>query len=786
MNESTVIELAPCVPLQTTPAVHLFGIRHHGPGSARSLARALMALKPDCVLIEGPPEANDLIHHVIDAALVPPVALLIHASVDPAQSSFYPFTVFSPEWQAMTWALKHNACVRFIDLPVAHHLAMLEDASDAISQLDAAPAMADLFAVPPVNDISTLASDDEKINGDALNRQCLSEATGSQDPEAWWNRMVEERLDDDGLFEGIAEGMAFLRDDLGFGREKSVHAQRREDLREATMRQGIRVAQQEGFLRIAVVCGAWHVPALKKAVPAKHDAQLLKGLPRIKVDATWVPWSYPHMTRDSGYGAGIHSPGWYEYLWRNADTQVPRSVGWLARVARLMRENGIDCSSAHLIEAARLAQSLACLRDFSQPGLEELDEATRTVICFGNDGPMDLIRKQLIVGDNIGSVPPTVPMLPLQKDIEQTQTRLRMKPTAINKVLELDLRTDNDLARSHFLHRLVLLDLSWGRLVKSGSSRGTFKETWALRWEPALTIGVIDASRWGSTVIEAATAVVIDKAQNADDLSSLAKLIDNVLLADLENAVAPVTQLLEERATLTGDPGQMLAAIAPLSNVFRYGNVRKTDTTMLARVLDGLIVRVSVNLPMACCDLAEEAATLLRGLTLEANQAITLQESSDQTRDWQRALTTIARLETAHSLLGGMACRLLLDAGAMISKDVGELMSLNLSSASDPLQASAWLDGFMNRNAMVLLHDNAAWGLLDAWLVGLNDDHFLAIVPLIRRTFSEFTDSERRDIAAKVHQPITRRKGAVAPTSFHSDNVDFAVPMLRTLLGVVA
>ncbi len=35
---------------------------------------------------------------------------------------------------------------------------------------------------------------------------------------------------------------------------------RREVLREAFMRQTIRVAVREGFERIAVVCGAWHAP----------------------------------------------------------------------------------------------------------------------------------------------------------------------------------------------------------------------------------------------------------------------------------------------------------------------------------------------------------------------------------------------------------------------------------------------------------------------------------------------------------------------------------------------
>ena len=42
-------------------AVHYFGIRHHGPGSARSLQHALQTLRPDAILIEGPPDANDLL-----------------------------------------------------------------------------------------------------------------------------------------------------------------------------------------------------------------------------------------------------------------------------------------------------------------------------------------------------------------------------------------------------------------------------------------------------------------------------------------------------------------------------------------------------------------------------------------------------------------------------------------------------------------------------------------------------------------------------------------------------
>src|SRR6185503_17896659 len=49
--------------------MHVFGIRHHGPGSARSLERALARVAPDIVLIEGPPEADELIALAADEAM---------------------------------------------------------------------------------------------------------------------------------------------------------------------------------------------------------------------------------------------------------------------------------------------------------------------------------------------------------------------------------------------------------------------------------------------------------------------------------------------------------------------------------------------------------------------------------------------------------------------------------------------------------------------------------------------------------------------------------------------
>ena len=121
------------------------------------------------------------------------------------------------------------------------------------------------------------------------------------------------------------------------------------------------------------MCGAWHVPALQQAIPAKQDNELLKGLVKIKTVATWIPWTYNRLSLASGYGAGIVSPNWYHFLWQQPDKPV---IHWLTQVAHLFREHGIDISSAHVIESVRLAEALAAMRGRPLPSLDELNDVS--------------------------------------------------------------------------------------------------------------------------------------------------------------------------------------------------------------------------------------------------------------------------------------------------------------------------------------------------------------------------------------------------------------------------
>src|SRR5579863_181588 len=203
--------------------IKLFGVRHHGPGSARPLRDALAELGPDIVLIEGPPEADGLVELAGDPQMRPPVALLAYVPGQPKTAAFWPFAVFSPEWQAIGYALGADVPVRFCDLPAAHQL--------ALAGRDAEP------RDDPIGD--------------------LARAGGYDDPERWWEDVVEHVPGPSSVFEAIAEAIAVLRADAD-------EPDPRDAIREAHMRKTLRKAVRDGYQRIAVVCGAWHVPALQR------------------------------------------------------------------------------------------------------------------------------------------------------------------------------------------------------------------------------------------------------------------------------------------------------------------------------------------------------------------------------------------------------------------------------------------------------------------------------------------------------------------------------------------
>ncbi|MEU9398661.1 DUF5682 family protein [Streptomyces sp. NPDC048242] len=595
----------------------LLGVRHHGPGSARAVRAALDAARPAVVLIEGPPEADPLVPLAADPGLRPPVALLAHAVDEPGRSAFWPLAEFSPEWVAIRWAVEREVPVRFIDLPAAHTLAGAGEPEGGVGREEGADAEPGPGPGPGTEPGADLGPP-EGARLDPL--AVLADAAGYDDPERWWEDVIEHRGgggagDPFAPFAALEEAMGALRERYG----DTGHAG--DQVREAYMRLQLRAARREFGDAVAVVCGAWHVPALRDKVTVAADRALLKGLPKTKAELTWVPWTHRRLARFSGYGAGIDSPGWYAHLFRAPDRPVER---WLTKVAGLLREEDRLVSPAHVIESVRLAETLAVLRGRPLPGLSETTDAVRAVMCDGSDVPLSLVYDRLVVGDVLGEVPESAPAVPLQRDLAREQRRLRLKPEAAERELELDLRKDTDAARGRLLHRLRLLGVGWGEPTTSRGSTGTFRETWRLRWEPELAVKAAEAGVWGTTVLGAATAKAESDAIAARSLADVTALAELCLLAGLPDALPVVMRVLTDRAALDSDVSHLAQALPALVRSLRYGDVRGTDIGALADVATGLADRVFVGLPAACAGLDADAAHEMRGHVDAAHGAVAL------------------------------------------------------------------------------------------------------------------------------------------------------------------
>ncbi|HAB16196.1 MAG TPA: DUF5682 family protein [Verrucomicrobiota bacterium] len=781
---------------------HVFGIRHHGPGSARSLRRALQELKPDCLLIEGPPDADDVLSFATRTDLKPPVALLLYDPEKPQRSAMYPFARFSPEWQAIQYGFARKIPVRFMDLPQSVQMGIAEAAEAKAAAASAQTAK----SVPDTeedNDDGTCGNAEpaEMANSEAhLDPLAhLARAAGYSDSERWWENMVEHRRGGGDVFAAVLEAITALRE-AAIPSALQPFEPEREARREAHMRQTIRAAQKEGFERIAVVCGAWHAPALAQMPSATADAELLKGLPRRKVAATWIPWTYSRLAADSGYGAGVKSPGWYDFLWEFPATsrrtppasESPDGSGsalsatWLTRVARLLRGEDLDASSASVIEAVRLAETLAALRQRPLPGLPELNEATQTVLCFGDPLPLRLIHDKLVVSERLGEVPNDTPMVPLAQDLAREQKRLRLPPEAELRALDLDLRKPNDLDRSRLLHRLNMLGVTWGNPERQrGSQKGTFHELWRLQWKPEFAVALIEAAVWGNTIPTAADGRIRYLADAAADLEALTGLLNSTLLADRPDAAQYLMNRLQAVAAVASDVGHLMGALPPLAEILRYGNVRNTDAAMVAGVVEGLVKRICIGLPGACGSLNDEAAEQMFGSLVQTHAAIGLLQQAEHIQAWNEVLHHLMELPNLHGLIAGRAARLLHEARELDTAEAARRLSLALSIANAPAQSAAWVDGFLRDSGILLLHDDALWAVLDEWVSALSPGQFTGTLPLLRRTFSTFANPERRQLGERVARGATRRRvGTISSTEFDETRADAALPLVAAMLGL--
>lgn len=736
--------------------LHCLGIRHHGPGSARSVRRALEELQPAVVAVELPADLEPLLADTV--GLEPPVALLGAERDRPdgaGSAVFLPLATFSPEWQAIVWATEHGVPVVAIDLPLSVWLA--------------APAGTRRPGVGP----------------DPLG--LLAAAAGESDAERWWEDVVEHRGDGIPAFTAIGEAMTAVREEAGPADDVL------EVWREAHMRRAIRAAAARvpetlvDEAVVAVVCGAWHVPAIagcltpRSAPTQADDGRTLRGLPTTRIVASWVPWTHQRLAAASGYGAGVESPGWYQHVFEHPGPEGAER--WFVAMARLMRGRDLAASPDHVIAASRASEALAALRGRPRPGLAEILDATEAVMAHGP--ARGLVEREMVIGDAIGSVPVGAVQAPLLRDLGLQQKACRLTPSTEARVLELDLRSDAGRRRSVLLHRLRALGVPWGTEEAGRGTTGTFRETWALRWDPEFAVRLVERSAAGATVPVAAARTLEERAVGAD-LPRRVALLETALRADLGDVVGTLAASVATASATAPDVADLIDSLLPLARTLRYGDVRGTDTVALREVFDALVARVLAGLAPACRGLGDEPAGEMAERLSTIDAALALVQHPSRRSQWPAVVRILAERSDVHGVVQGRSMRLLHEAGVWGRREVAVRLSRVLSPGTAPDRAAHAVEGLLAGSGSLLVHDADLLAVLDEWMMALRPDVFLESVPLLRRTFATFLPAERRQIASlAVLGPTT--PVAASTTGSEAWDVERAAPALavvRQMLGV--
>lgn len=753
-------------------AVHILGIRHHGVGSAVNVQEYLEAIKPDIVLVEGPPEIEDMLAIIGNKELLPPAAIMIYDEKDLNQSSFYPFAAFSPEWVAAKYANQNGIPLRALDLPANITFALAKKAeATRIKEIEKLQEeQGEDFVLPepksyPADPISYLA-----------------QAAGYSGEE-WWDlqfETVREDLNSEQHFAAVMAAMTALR------KEEIPSALDKENIsREAYMRFIIRAVQNEMYTNIAIICGAWHAPALEDIDgQEKEDAKILKKLPkpRNKVTASWIPWTNGRLASQSGYGAGIDRPGWYEHQW---GSRKDTAMSWLINVAEVFRKEQVDISTAHVIETYRLSHSLAKLRNHSVVTYNDMNDAVKTVMCMGDEILFELIREKLNINDKIGSIPSDLPQVPLQQDFAKTVKKLRLKQSAMPKQMDLDLRKPTDLARSVFFHRLEILGIKWAEKAYS-RSKGTFKESWTLNWKPEMEIQIIDKAHFGNTIELAAENTIKEIIDKERKINVLVQYIENTIPAELFQSMDLLLDKVNNETSISSDTKDLMRSLPKLIHISRYGDVRNTDVERITDICNRLFQKIEISIVNACYGLDEDNSNEMFELISQLNKSFKLIQTEETLAVWMEKLREITEKEGVHMVIKGCTIRLLFDQKELTEEEVSTLLQYYLSPNQDAMDVASWVEGFLRGSGLILIYDNKIWNMIYEWVDTIESEQFMELIPVLRRAFSKFPFGERRQIGAKAKKGLVLMDENIETESSSTFDKEAAVAIIPIISKYLA
>lgn len=718
--------------------MHLFPVRHHSPRASRVLTEFLDTLQPELVLVEGPTDATPLMDIVADESTEPPVAILGFRTDGTPGSSLWPFASYSPEYVAIRWTKRHGRRAAFIDIATGTALAHQEE-DDARGK-----AGDDLL-------------DDEPLTP-GVSERC-AEVTGFRSFEEFWEASFEAPHHD---VDGFRAALLAYADLVRNEDRRPFHR-----ARDAFMRREIDAAIATGVSadKVVVVIGAAHAAALAAGdVEPRLEGTLPKPVP---TSVTLIPYSFPRLAQQLGYGAGNRAPHFYQRA-HDAGCDFQRAtLEALITFTEHLRLRGFAASLADTIEAYRLAVTLAGMRGKAGPGLDEVREAAVATLCRGDGSHVDAFLWSTVVGKNVGRVASRIGRNALQEEFWREVRERRLPGTDAPENFTLRLNNDIEIGTSVFLHRLRITGIPYatfqgtrgmtGRSPKGEEAAGGFdalnraREVWEAQWTPATDVGLVERIVFGNTLQDVAARLLDDKLQSATSTGAAADVLVESVIASCPQTLDAALAACERFAALDDDLPSLAAACRALSGLTSYGTSRARShaaddavPVLCRKTFSRAVLRLG-DAAMGTDEAVAEVREAMRTL----NDIALTQPIVDKTL-WTGAAGDLVRRYDVNATASGLACGLLYLAQAIGDADIARIVGQRLSNTLEPERSASFLAGFLEVNALVIVKNRAVVEALDGFIQSIEPERFQNLLPTLRRAFADLGATERRYLLENV------------------------------------